>query len=135
VTEENKTLGMIGLGVMGRNLTLNLRDHGYAMVAWDASEAARAAFIARGEANVVVPETLEQMVAAIPPPRRLIVLVPAGAPVDSVISGLRPLLSPGDAIIDGGNTRYQDTQRREADLRKDGLFFVGMGVSRGAVRA
>jgi 6-phosphogluconate dehydrogenase len=126
---------MIGLGVMGRNLTLNLRDHGYDMVAWDASENARKAFIARGEANVLVPESLEAMVAAIPQPRRLIVLVPAGAPVDAVISGLRPFLSPGDAIIDGGNTRYQDTQRREAELRKDGLFFVGMGVSGGEAGA
>lgn len=122
---------MIGLGVMGRNLALNLRDHGYKVVAWDQSEGARAAFVARGEANVEVSETLAQAVAAIPTPRRLLVMVPAGAPVDAVIAQLRPLLAKGDAIIDGGNTRYQDTQRREQELRKDGLWFVGMGVSGG----
>ncbi len=131
MTADTSTLGMIGLGVMGRNLALNLRDHGYRVVAWDESSAARTAFIRRSEPNVFVPETLEGAVAAIAAPRCLLVMVPAGAPIDAVIARVRPLLAPGDAIIDGGNTRYQDTQRREIDLRKDGVLFVGMGVSGG----
>jgi 6-phosphogluconate dehydrogenase len=131
VTIDNSTLGMIGLGVMGRNLALNLRDHGYRVVAYDESPAARAAFVARNETGVDVASSLEEAVAGIAVPRRLLVMVPAGAPVDSVIGRLKPLLSPGDAIIDGGNTRYQDTQRREVDLRNQGIWFVGMGVSGG----
>ena len=135
MNETNETLGMIGLGVMGRNLALNFRDHGYHMVAWDVSDAARAAFSARAEPNVEVKESIEQLVAAIPAPRRLMLMVPAGTPVDTVIGLLRPQLTAGDAIVDGGNSRYQDTQRREADLRKDGILFVGMGVSGGEIGA
>ena len=75
--------------------------------------------------------TLEELVAALERPRRIVMMIPAGDPVDSIIAKLQPLLDPGDILIDGGNSWFEDTRRREAALRPTGLHFVGCGVSGG----
>lgn len=121
-------VGLIGLGVMGRNLALNLRDNGTSVQCWDPWEAARD-WTAE---SVGVHQTLASMVDALPAPRLIIVLVKAGAPVDEAISLLKPLLGTDDAIIDCGNSRYTDTQRRAAALSGSGLRFAGIGISGGA---
>src|SRR5690606_3211119 len=104
------------------------------VAAWDANAAARDALLQQNEdssARVLMAVDLAELVRRVQRPRRLLVMVPAGEAVDRVIAALRPLLSPDDVIIDGGNTRFEDTRRREADLRTDGIRLVGMGISGG----
>jgi len=121
-------IGLIGLGTMGRNLALNLRDQGTAVQCWDPWEDARS-WTADG---VAVHQAVDTLVAALPAPRLVILLVKAGEPVDEAMNLLRPALQPGDAIIDCGNSHSADTQRRAAELSDDGLHFAGIGVSGGA---
>jgi 6-phosphogluconate dehydrogenase len=128
LSEPAGHIGLIGLGVMGRNLALNLRDHGTSVHCWDPWEDARTW---QAEA-VTVHDSAADLVAALPAPRLIIVLVKAGAPVDEAITVLQPLLDRDDAIIDCGNSRYTDTERRAADLSGSGLRFAGVGVSGGA---
>ncbi len=125
--------GLIGLAVMGANLTLNIADHGFPIAAYNRTHAVTEEFMA-GEARgkpIVAAATLEEFVRAIDRPRRIIILVKAGPPVDAVIAQLRPLLDPGDVIIDGGNSFFRDTMRRDAEFQGSGLHFMGMGVSGG----
>ena len=125
-------LGMIGLGVMGRNLLLNLADHGFPVAGWDQDLAKVEALRQEGRGLPVTPaETLEDLLAGLRSPRAVMLLVPAGAPVDEVIAGLAPRLAPGDLIIDGGNSFFRDTDRRAAALAGQGLAFLGMGISGG----
>lgn len=121
-------IGLIGLGVMGRNLALNLRDHGTSVQCWDPWAEARS-WQAEG---IGVHETVSGLIESLPTPRMIIVLVKAGGPVDDVIDLLRPDLGPDDAIIDCGNSHYNDTQRRAVTLSGSGLRFAGVGVSGGA---
>ena len=124
---------MIGLGVMGENLALNVTDHGFRVVLWDRTEAKVASLIQRSEPNRswIGTRTLEEFAAAFGQPRRILLMIKAGEAVDEMLEKLTPLLAPGDVVIDGGNSFFADTQRREASMRLRGMHFVGMGVSGG----
>ena len=125
--------GMIGLGVMGRNLLLNLADHGYPVIGFDLDAQKSNSLEAAATAGTTVKgvTTLADMVRLLNTPRKVMMLVPAGKPVDNVIESLLPLLETGDIIIDGGNSHYTDTLRRVKYLEPKGLHFMGMGVSGG----
>jgi len=127
-------MGVVGLGVMGRNLALNMADHGFSVAVYDPWPDARTRFAAglNGSVDrVVLAETPADLVAALPRPRTILIMVKAGEPVDAVIADLAPLLEAGDTLIDGGNSHYPDTMRRENALRAQGLSFIGLGVSGG----
>ncbi|MEZ0472495.1 phosphogluconate dehydrogenase (NAD(+)-dependent, decarboxylating) [Luteimonas salinilitoris] len=121
-------LGMIGLGRMGANMAERLLRGGHRVAGFDPGEAARTAAAARGiEAATSLPE----LVALLPAPRALWLMVPAGRIVDDTIAALRPLLAPGDVVIDGGNSFYRDSQRRAALLAEDGSGWLDVGTSGG----
>ena len=125
--------GMIGLGVMGRNLLLNTADHGFSVIGFDKDETKTAALEAAATAGTTVKGVpdLAHMVQQLQRPRKLMMLVPAGKPVDDVIESLLPLVEKGDVIIDGGNSHYTDTLRRVKYLRDKEIHFMGVGVSGG----
>jgi 6-phosphogluconate dehydrogenase len=132
MTTPDAQFGMIGLAVMGRSLALNVADHGFKVALFNRTTAVTDQVMADNPGKgLVACHTLEAFVAALEKPRVVMILVKAGKPVDDVIGQLRPLLSPGDIVIDGGNTWFPETQRREAELKTAGLRFVGMGVSGG----
>lgn len=125
--------GVIGLAVMGENLALNIERNGFSVAVYNRGYQKTEKFLAgraKGK-NFVGSETLEGFVQSLERPRRILMLVKAGGPVDAVIRQLRPLLEPGDVIIDGGNSLYKDTERRVAELAPTGIKFFGMGVSGG----
>lgn len=126
-------IALIGLAVMGQNLILNMNDHGFVVCAYNRTTDKVKSFLdneAKGT-KVIGAFSLEEMVGKLKKPRRVMMLVKAGTAVDAFIDKLVPLLSSGDIIIDGGNSEYQDTQRRTVDLEKKGILFVGSGVSGG----
>src|SRR5579863_2697756 len=125
-------LGVIGLGVMGRNLAFNAESKGFPSAGFDVSaeKLQEMSAAARGK-NIVVAKTLREFTDALERPRRILVMVPAGAPVDSVLRDLKPYLDKEDIVIDGGNSYYKDTERRARELDAAGLRFFGMGVSGG----
>lgn len=126
------TLGMIGLGTMGRNLLLNMADHGYAVTGYDKDPKMLKTLEEVGEKhNLKGFGSLEDFIQSLELPRRIVLLVPAGAIVDSVIQELEPLLDKGDMIIDSGNSHFTDTSRRAIQLSEKGLHFFGMGISGG----
>lgn len=124
--------GMIGLGVMGRNLLLNMADHGFAVAGYnrDPSKVSSLKEEAQGLA-VYGTSDLKDFITKLKRPRSLMLLVTAGAAVDMVIKDLLPLLEPGDLVIDGGNSYFADTERRAAELTPKGIHFIGVGVSGG----
>lgn len=125
-------IGMVGLGTMGGNLALNLADHGYVVAGLDHGGEKLARLHAQAPAGRVVGGTdARAFVAQLKPPRAIIILVPAGRPVDDVIGQLSPLLSAGDLLIDAGNSHFRDTNRRAELLSDRRLHFFGMGVSGG----
>jgi 6-phosphogluconate dehydrogenase len=126
--------GLIGLGVMGENLVLNAERNGYSSVVYNRTPAKTAAFLAGPGAGkqIIGANTLEEFVEALERPRRILVMVKAGQPIDDMITQLSPLLEEGDLLIDGGNSLYTDTERRVADLESRSFGFIGMGVSGGA---
>jgi 6-phosphogluconate dehydrogenase len=125
--------GMIGLGVMGCNLLLNMADHGFAVTGYDKDHDKTNLFESSATKNTVVKgvNTLREMVNSLKVPRKIMMLIPAGNPVDSVIADLSPLLGNGDIIIDGGNSHYTDTLRRITELKDKGFHFMGIGISGG----
>ena len=125
--------GMVGLGVMGRNLLLNVADHGFKAIGFDKDPVKTADFEKSANPGTTVKgvNTLQEMVSQLSSPRRIMILVPAGKPVDDVIESLLPLVAEGDIIIDGGNTYYTDTLRRYEYLQPKGIHFIGIGVSGG----
>lgn len=130
---ERANLGLIGLGVMGSNLALNLSDHGYKLCVYNRTYAHTEAFIqqhAQGRA-ITSTKQLAQFVAQLETPRIILLMVTAGKAVDTIIEQLLPLLQPGDILIDGGNSHYLDTHRRWQHLTPQGIHYVGMGVSGG----
>lgn len=127
--KQSSDIGIIGLGVMGENLALNLHRNGFAVSGFDLEDPKRDSFAKR--TGAVAPRSLQQLVASLTQPRVLLMMVPAGDAVDEVLAGLRPLLAAGDVVIDGGNTRFTDTQRRITELAGTGILFVGAGVSGG----
>jgi len=126
-------IALIGLAVMGQNLILNMNDNGFTVVAYNRTTAKVDSFLANEAkgTKVVGAHSLEEMVAKLKRPRKVMMLVKAGSAVDDFIEKLVPLLEKGDIIIDGGNSEYQDTRRRTADLEKRGILYVGSGVSGG----
>lgn len=126
--------GMIGLGVMGSNLLLNMAGHGFSVIGFD-KDVQKGKLLEAGVSDdkevVKAVNTLEDMVNQLKTPRKLMMLVPAGKPVDDVIASLLPLLQDGDVVIDGGNSHYTDTLRRVLYLNPKGIHFMGMGVSGG----
>ena len=128
----NGQFGVVGLGTMGRNLALNAADEGIAVAGYDLGQAAVDAIHAEAGSRAVFATTsLDAFLAALPSPRSILVMVPAGKPVDAVIASLQPHLTGGDLLIDGGNSHYTDTARREAEFDEAGLHFMGMGVAGG----
>jgi 6-phosphogluconate dehydrogenase len=126
------TFAIVGLGTMGRNLALNIEERGFPVVVWNLETDWTDAFIRdHAKAKFTGTKTLEELVAALDRPRRIMMMIPAGKPVDEMIGRLTPLLDSGDILIDGGNSFFQDTRRREAQLRERNLNFVGCGVSGG----
>lgn len=129
---QQAQFGMIGLAVMGRNLALNVEEHGFPVAVWNLETEWVDSFVAENAGKQFIgAATLEQFVQRLERPRRIMMMIRAGAPVDMTIERIKPLLEPGDILIDGGNSYYKDTQRREAALRDDGLRFIGSGVSGG----
>ena len=126
--------GLIGLGVMGENLVLNAERNGFSSVVFNRTYAKTQEFLAgRGAGKQIIgAETLPEFVAALERPRRILVMVKAGQPVDDMIATLSPLLDEGDLLIDGGNSLYTDTERRVKELESKSFGFIGMGVSGGA---
>jgi 6-phosphogluconate dehydrogenase len=128
-----QSFGLIGLAVMGENLALNVERNGFPIAVYNRTASVTEKFIqtrAQGK-NVQPAYSLEEFVRSLERPRKIMIMVKAGAPVDAVINQLRPLLDPDDMIIDGGNSLYTDTERRVQDLESTGLRFMGMGVSGG----
>src|SRR3954452_11218713 len=126
-------IGLIGLAVMGENLVLNMESKGFSVAVFNRTTAVTEKFAAgRGAGKNIRPSvTLEEFVGALQRPRKAMIMVKAGAPVDAVIGQLVPLLETGDVVIDGGNSLFTDTQRRCKDLEGRGIHFVGCGVSGG----
>jgi 6-phosphogluconate dehydrogenase len=132
-------IGLVGLAVMGQNLVLNMADHGFVVAVYNRTTSTTEKFVADNPPSVfgasgggLVPASdLRDFVQSIKRPRRIVILVKAGAPTDAVIDGLVPLLERGDVIVDGGNALFTDTMRREKSLAEKGLLFVGSGVSGG----
>jgi len=126
-------IGVTGLAVMGRNLARNLARHGYAVAVHNRTAARTHALVDEfgHEGTFVLASTLRDLVDALERPRRVVLMVQAGAPTDAVIDELSPLLEPGDMIVDGGNAHFADTRRREEALRPSGVHFVGVGISGG----
>ncbi|NJL89641.1 MAG: NADP-dependent phosphogluconate dehydrogenase [Coleofasciculaceae cyanobacterium SM2_1_6] len=128
-----QSFGVIGLAVMGENIALNVERNGFPIAVYNRTGAKTDEFMAKraGGKNVVAAYSIEDFVKSLARPRKILVMVQAGAPVDAVIKQLQPLLEKDDMIIDGGNSLYEDTERRTRELEPTGLGFVGMGVSGG----
>ncbi|VDR32352.1 6-phosphogluconate dehydrogenase, decarboxylating [Arthrobacter agilis] len=126
-------IGVTGLAVMGANLARNLARNGYTVALHNRSIEKTDSLLEKhgDDGDFIRTESLQELVDALEKPRRVLIMVKAGKPVDSVIDQLTPLLEPGDIVIDGGNSHYEDTRRREAALSKQDLHFVGVGVSGG----
>ena len=131
---EQADIGLIGLAVMGQNLGLNMNDHGYSVAVFNRTASKVDDFLsgpAAGRETVYGTRSIEELVAALKRPRKVMLMVKAGAVVDSFIEMLLPHLEPGDLVIDGGNSHFPDTVRRTNDLESKGLLYIGTGVSGG----
>ncbi|MGD0652894.1 MAG: NADP-dependent phosphogluconate dehydrogenase [Thermoguttaceae bacterium] len=130
--QQQYEIGMIGLGVMGRNLVLNMADHGFSVAGYDKDpKQVEALRKESADRDICGAENINDFIALLRPPRAVIMLVPAGAPVDSVIKDLLPHLDKGDLIIDAGNSYFKDTDLRARNLAARGIQFLGVGVSGG----
>jgi 6-phosphogluconate dehydrogenase len=132
MSESTAQFGMIGLGVMGENLALNVEEHGFSVAVWNLEGEWVDRFLAKNEGKKLIgTKTLEEFVRALERPRRIMMMIKAGAPVDMTLEKLAPLLEEGDVVIDGGNSWFKDTQERTTRLEAKKLHFVGSGVSGG----
>ena len=131
--EAQGDIALIGLAVMGQNLILNMNDHGFTVVAYNRTTSKVDDFLndEAKDTNIIGAHSIEEMVSHLRRPRREMILVKAGQPVDDLIDRVIPYLELGDILIDGGNSLYQDTIRRTEHLRARGLLFIGTGVSGG----
>lgn len=126
--------GLIGLGVMGENLVLNAERNGFSSAVYNRTYAKTQEFLVGLGAGkqIVGAETLQEFVGLLERPRRILMMVKAGQPVDDTIAAISPFLEEGDLLIDGGNSLYTDTERRVAELERQSFGYIGMGVSGGA---
>ena len=126
-------IGLIGLAVMGENLVLNMESHGFTVAVYNRTTSRVDEFVAgRGAGkNIIGTHSVEELCAQLERPRRVMIMVKAGTVVDRVIESLLPCLEPGDIVIDGGNSQFQDSSRRTAELEEKGILFIGTGVSGG----
>ena len=131
MTENTYQVGVLGVGVMGRNLAWNIADHGYTVAVWNREADMLAEVLAAAPGRLHGTATLEEFVGSLEKPRRILIMITAGKPVDMVLDALEPLLEPGDIVIEGGNSHFADTRRREERLTARGLNFFGVGVSGG----
>jgi len=132
--EQTADIALIGLAVMGQNLILNMNDHGYTVVAFNRTTSKVDEFLndaAKGRTTIIGAHSIEETVKLLKRPRKVMLMVKAGKPVDEFIELLLPHLEPGDLIIDGGNSHFPDTIRRTQYLESKGLLFIGTGVSGG----
>ena len=128
--------GVIGLGVMGQNLALNIEEHGFSVAVWNLETEWTERFVQQNAGKRISgAKSLEEFVKGLRAPRRMLMMIRAGEAVDSMIAQLSPLLEAGDILIDGGNSWFKDTQRREKEMRAKRLRFFGMGVSGGEAGA
>ncbi len=133
MSEPQADIALIGLAVMGQNLVMNMNDHGFTVSVYNRTGSVTDEFLATSAKGSKVQgyHSLPELVASLKKPRRVFILVKAGAAVDAVIDQLVPLLEPGDIVIDGGNSHFPDSQRRYDALKQKGLRFIGTGVSGG----
>lgn len=130
-------IGLIGLAVMGENLALNMESKGFTVAVYNRNYPGEEGIVDRfvqgrgKDKHFIGTHSIEQLTASVEHPRKIMMMVKAGAPVDELISQLVPFLSPGDVIIDGGNSDFHDTERRVKELEEKGLYFVGTGISGG----
>jgi 6-phosphogluconate dehydrogenase len=130
--EKKSEIGMVGLGVMGRNLALNMADHGHSVAGYDKDLSKVEALQDKaGDREIQGAETMEEFAGLLATPRAVMMLVPAGPPVDAVIHDVLPYLEGGDLIIDGGNSHFSDTDLRAATLAEKGIQYLGVGISGG----
>jgi 6-phosphogluconate dehydrogenase len=136
-TSATAQIGVTGLAVMGRNLARNFARHGHTVALHNRTQSRVDDLVGEfGDEGSFVPSTsTEEFVASLEKPRRIVIMVKAGAPTDAVIDELVPLLEEGDIVVDGGNAHFEDTRRREQALREQGIHFVGSGISGGEVGA
>jgi 6-phosphogluconate dehydrogenase len=130
---NNGDIAVVGLGVMGQNLALNIESRGFSVVGYD-TDMQKATDYKNKKANgkkIEIAESLDSMVQQLAIPRKVFMMVPAGKPVDETIDRITPLLSSGDVLIDGGNSNFKDTNRRVAEAESKGLLYIGTGVSGG----
>jgi 6-phosphogluconate dehydrogenase len=126
-------IGVVGLGVMGHNLALNMERNGFPVAGYDIDPVKTKAFVdgpARGK-RIIGLDSPKALMDVLEKPRRILLMVPAGAPVDNAIAHLKTAMEPGDILIDGGNSYFLDTERRNRELEKEGFNFIGTGVSGG----
>ncbi|HSE32896.1 MAG TPA: NADP-dependent phosphogluconate dehydrogenase [Pyrinomonadaceae bacterium] len=124
-------IGLVGLGVMGQNLSINIARNGYTVAVFDREPPVLDAFLSRSNVGITGAKTPGEFAAALKRPRKIILLVKAGQAIDWTIDQIKPFLESGDIIIDGGNSHFSDTERRERELKSLGLFFIGSGISGG----
>lgn len=124
-------IGIVGLGVMGQMLAFNMERNGFRVAGHDLDKEKVAVFGSHPDKNLVGCETLPDFLDALETPRRIMIMVPAGKPVDAVINGIKSVLEPGDLLIEGGNSHFTDTERRGAELEAMGIRYIGTGVSGG----
>ena len=133
MTKQKLDIGIVGLGVMGRNLVLNIADHGFGAAGYDKDKSK--VDMLREEAEdrpVGAADNVADFIDLLKTPRAVMMLVPAGPPVDSVIHDLLPHLQAGDLVIDGGNSHFPDTDLRAKTLAEKGILYLGVGISGGA---
>ncbi|GAB6092924.1 NADP-dependent phosphogluconate dehydrogenase [Furfurilactobacillus curtus] len=136
MADQKAQIGVVGLAVMGKNLALNIESRGYTVGVYNRSRAKTDDMMKDHSEKKLIPSyTIEDFVNSLETPRRILMMVKAGAPTDAVIQELLPLLDKGDVLIDGGNTNFHDTMARNAELDKSGINFIGMGVSGGELGA
>jgi len=129
---SKQQIGVIGLAVMGKNLALNIESRGYSVSVYNRSSNKTEEFLQEAEGkNVVGTYSIEEFVNSLESPRKILIMVKAGAATDATIAQLKPYLEKGDILIDGGNTFFEDTQRRNKELDESGIHFIGTGVSGG----
>ncbi|MGI2326810.1 NADP-dependent phosphogluconate dehydrogenase [Planococcus sp. YIM B11945] len=130
---NQQQMGVIGLGVMGKNLALNIESRGYSVAVYDywTDRTEEFSNVEAANKNIIGADTLDNFVASLEKPRKILMMVKAGETTDDVIQSLVPLLEEGDILIDGGNTFFRDTNRRTAALQEHGIHFIGAGVSGG----